>query len=181
MPPPGSWEPGTSVPRVIAGVEIRIESAYPKPVSSRSSAPGKMYRHASAAGAAAILLVVAVGRRAHHAPASLGFGVGAWIAEGVCLWFTAHALHIGIDAAVIPLACLAAAAIMAIPLVPGGVGTVEAAVPFILATGSTSYAEAALVVLVWRVLSFWIPTAAGAGALASLHRRPSRVPPPAPA
>jgi len=30
--------------------------------------------------AAAILLVVAVGRRAHHAPASLGFGVGAWLA-----------------------------------------------------------------------------------------------------
>jgi uncharacterized membrane protein YbhN (UPF0104 family) len=131
--------------------------------------------------AAAILLVVAVGRRAHHAPASLGFGVGAWIAEAACLWLTAHALHIGIDAAVIPLACLAAAAIVAIPLVPGGVGAVEAAVPFILATGSTSYAEAALVVLVWRVLSFWIPTAAGAGALASLHRRPSRLRPPAPA
>ena len=53
----------------------------------------------------------------------------------------------------------------------GGVGLVEAAVPFILAAGvSTSYADAALAVLVWRVLSFWIPTLAGAGALASLHR-----------
>jgi uncharacterized membrane protein YbhN (UPF0104 family) len=51
--------------------------------------------------------------------------------------------------------------------------------PFILATGSTSYAEAALVVLVWRVLSFWIPTAGGGGALATLHRRTSRVRPPA--
>ncbi len=128
--------------------------------------------------AAAILLVVAVGRRAHHAPASLGFGVGAWLADGACLWLMAMALHIDLDAATIPIAVLAAAAIMAVPAVPGGVGTVEVAVPFILATGSTSYAEAALAVLAWRVLSFWLPTAAGAGALATL-RRPSRVRPPA--
>jgi uncharacterized membrane protein YbhN (UPF0104 family) len=129
--------------------------------------------------AAAILLVVAVGRRAHHAPASLLFGAGAWGADAVCLWLTAHALNIDINAATIPVAYLAGAAIMAIPAIPGGVGTVEAAMPFILATGSTSYAEAALVVLAWRVLSFWIPTAAGAGSLATLHRRPSRVRPPA--
>jgi uncharacterized membrane protein YbhN (UPF0104 family) len=53
-------------------------------------------------------------------------------------------------------------------------------VPFILATGSTSYAEAALAVLAWRVLSFWLPTIVGAGALATLHR-PTRVRPAAPA
>jgi len=130
--------------------------------------------------AAAILLVVAVGRRAHHAPASLGFGIGAWLGDAVCLWLTAAALHIDVDTATIPVAFLAAAVIMAIPAVPGGVGTVEAAVPFILATGSTSYAEAALAVLAWRVLSFWLPTAAGAGALVTLHR-PARIRPPAPA
>ena len=130
--------------------------------------------------AAAILLVVAVGRRAHHAPASLVFGAGAWIADAACLWLTAQALHIDIDAATIPVACLAAAAIMAIPVIPAGIGSVEIVVPFILATGSTSYAAAALVVLAWRVLSFWLPTAAGAGALVTLHR-PARVRPPAPA
>jgi putative heme transporter len=129
--------------------------------------------------AAAILLVVAVGRRAHHAPASLVFGAGVWAADGLCLWLTAQALNIDVNAATIPVAYLAGAAIMAIPAVPGGVGMVEAAMPFILATGSTSYAEAALVVLVWRVLSFWIPTAGGGGALATLHRRTSRVRPPA--
>jgi putative heme transporter len=131
--------------------------------------------------AAAILLVVAVGRRAHHAPASLGFGICAWLADAVCLWLTAHALHIGIDAGAIPVAYLAAVAIMAIPFIPGGVGAVEVAVPFILATGSTSYADAAVVVIAWRVLSFWIPTAAGAAALATLHRPIRRVRPPAPA
>ena len=47
---------------------------------------------------------------------------------------------------------------MAIPAVPGGVGTVEAAVPFILATGFVkSYAEAALAVLAWRVFSILAP------------------------
>jgi uncharacterized membrane protein YbhN (UPF0104 family) len=130
--------------------------------------------------AAAILLVVAVGRRAHHAPASLVFGIGAWLGDAACLWLTAAALNIDIDPATIPVAFLAAAAIMAIPAVPGGVGTVEAAVPFVLATGSTSYADAALVVLAWRVLSFWIPTIIGAGSLVTLHR-PTGVRPAAPA
>jgi putative heme transporter len=130
--------------------------------------------------AAAILLVVAVGRRAHHAPASLGFGICAWTADAACLWLTAHALHIGIDAGAIPVAYVVAATIIAIPAVPGGLGIVEAVVPFILASGATSYAHAAVVVLAWRVLSFWIPTAAGAGALATLHR-PARVRPAAPA
>ena len=120
--------------------------------------------------ATAILLVVAVGRRAHHAPASLAIGACAWVADGACLWLTAQALHIHIDAATLPVAYIVAAAIIATPAIPGGVGLVEAAVPFILAAGiTTSYAEAALVVLVWRVFSFWIPTLAGAGAYASLH------------
>jgi uncharacterized membrane protein YbhN (UPF0104 family) len=120
--------------------------------------------------ATAILLVVAVGRRAHHAPASLAIGACAWVADGACLWLTAQALHIHIDAATLPVAYIVAAAIIATPAIPGGVGLVEAAVPFILAAGiTTSYAEAALVVLAWRVFSFWIPTLAGAGAYASLH------------
>ena len=118
--------------------------------------------------AAAILLVVAVGRRANHAPASLAFGIGGWLADAACLWLTAQALHIHLDAAAIPVACVAAAALIAIPLVPGGVGLVEAAVPFILAAGATSYSDAALAVLAWRVFSFWIPTLAGAGAFLSL-------------
>jgi putative heme transporter len=120
--------------------------------------------------AGAILLVVAVGRRANHAPASLVFGVCGWLADAACLWLTIQALHIDLGAATIPAACVAAAAIMAIPAVPGGIGTVEAAVPFILAAGATTYAEAALAVLAWRVFSFWIPTLAGACALASLRR-----------
>jgi hypothetical protein len=120
--------------------------------------------------AAAILLVVAVGRRANHAPASLALGACGWVADGACLWLTAQALHIHLDPATIPVAYIAAAAIIAIPAISGGVGMVEAAVPFILAAGiTTSYAEAALVVLTWRVFSFWIPTVAGAGAYASLH------------
>ena len=120
--------------------------------------------------AVAILLVVAVGRRANHAPASLALGACGWVADGACLWLTAQALHIHLDPATIPVAYVAAAAIIAIPAIPGGVGLVEAAVPFILAAGiTTSYAEAALVVLTWRVFSFWIPTVAGAGAYASLH------------
>jgi uncharacterized membrane protein YbhN (UPF0104 family) len=121
--------------------------------------------------AAAILLVVAVGRRAHHAPASLALGACGWAADAACLWLTAQALHIHLAAASIPVAYIVAAAIIAIPAVPGGVGLVEAAVPFILAAGvATSYADAALAVLAWRVFSFWIPTLAGAGALATLHR-----------
>jgi uncharacterized protein (TIRG00374 family) len=63
------------------------------------------------------------------------------------------------------------ALIIALPVLPGGLGGVEATLPLVFAGGGVAFAEAALVVLAWRVLSFWVPAVAGIAALATLERR----------
>ena len=57
---------------------------------------------------------------------------------------------------------------MALPLLPGGLGAVEVAVPLSFAATGSKYAGAGLAILGWRVLQFWIPTIAGVGSYLSL-------------
>jgi uncharacterized protein (TIRG00374 family) len=68
------------------------------------------------------------------------------------------------------MAYIAGVAIMSLPVLPGGIGAVEVTLPAVFAAGGASYAAAVLVVVTWRLLSFWLPTAAGIAALTSLHR-----------
>ena len=105
-----------------------------------------------------------------NARALLGLGLGAWAADAGCLWLTGIALQVRLPLASLPMAYIAGVAIMALPILPGGLGAVEATLPAIFAAGGASFPAAVIVVLTWRALSFWIPTAAGLGALASLHR-----------
>ncbi len=133
--------------------------------------------------AAAIVLVVARGPRddrAGRAVAVLGsrrdaaivllLDGGSFLADAGCLWVTGRALHVGLPVASLPVAYVAGVAIMALPILPGGLGAVEVSLPAVFAAGGAAYAPVVIVVLAWRVLSFWLPTAAGLGALASLHR-----------
>ena len=133
--------------------------------------------------AAAIVLVVVRGSRndrTGRAVAVLGsrrdaatvllLDGGSFLADAGCLWVTGRALHIGLPAASLPIAYVAGVAIMALPILPGGLGAVEVSLPAVFAAGGAAYAPVVIVVLAWRVLSFWLPTAAGLGALASLHR-----------
>ena len=110
----------------------------------------------------------------------LGLGAGAWICDAGCLWLTGSALHVYLPAGSLAMAYIAAIAIASLPVLPGGLGAVEATVPAIFAAGGGVYLSALIAVIVWRVLAFWIPTAAGGLALLSLHRgRPAGVPDPA--
>jgi uncharacterized membrane protein YbhN (UPF0104 family) len=141
------------------------------------------------AGAAAALLAtavaVAVARgpredRAGRAIAVLGsrrsaavvllLEAGSFVADAGCLWVTGRALHVTLPVASLPVAYVVGVAIVALPILPGGLGAVEVSLPAVFAAGGASYAQVVIVVLAWRVLSFWLPTAAGLGALASLHR-----------
>lgn len=108
------------------------------------------------------------GRR--NARTLLWLGLGTWVADAGCLWLTGIALHVWLPLASLPMAYIAGVAIMALPILPGGLGAVEAALPAIFAAGGASFPAAVIVVVAWRVLSFWIPTVAGLGALVSLHR-----------
>ncbi|MFN8109365.1 MAG: lysylphosphatidylglycerol synthase domain-containing protein [Thermoleophilia bacterium] len=53
--------------------------------------------------------------------------------------------------------------VVAVPVLPGGLGAVEVAVPLVFRAAGVPYSEAVLAVLAWRVLQFWLPTVAGLG------------------
>jgi uncharacterized membrane protein YbhN (UPF0104 family) len=97
-------------------------------------------------------------------------GIGAWAADASCLWICGLALHVHLPLSVLPIAYIAGVTVMSLPVLPSGLGAVEATLPLVFAAGGAAYADALVVVLVWRVLSFWLPTLAGLAALASLHR-----------
>jgi putative heme transporter len=108
------------------------------------------------------------------ASALVGLGMVAWLADAACLWAVGHALGLPMPLAALPVAYVVGAAIVALPILPGGLGGVEAAMPLAFSAAGAPLADAALVVLAWRVVSFWLPTLAGLMAWASLHlaRRP---------
>jgi putative heme transporter len=97
-------------------------------------------------------------------------GAGAWIADASALVVCGLALHVHLPLSVLPIAYIAGVTVMSLPVLPSGLGAVEATLPLVFAAGGATYADALLVVLVWRVLSFWLPTLAGIAALAALHR-----------
>jgi uncharacterized protein (TIRG00374 family) len=85
--------------------------------------------------------------------------------------------------AALPVAYVVGAVIIALPIIPGGLGGVETAMPLAFAAAGARVADAALVVVAWRVVSFWLPTMVGLLAWGSLHvtRRPARAAPLGPA
>ena len=100
----------------------------------------------------------------------LALGATYWIADATCLWVVARALGVHLPPATLPIAYVVGAVVIAIPLLPGGLGGVEAAVPLVLAAGPVRYGDAVIAVLAWRALSFWLPAVAGLGCVALLAR-----------
>jgi hypothetical protein len=70
------------------------------------------------------------------------------------------------------LAFVAAAVLRLIPLTPGGLGPVEAALIPLLAAASTTRSGAVLATLAYRVASLWIPLLFAVPALWWLRRHP---------
>ena len=105
----------------------------------------------------------------------MGLSVGSMLADIACLYFAliaAHA-HVGFDIAL--LAAGAAAASALIPLLPGGLGVVEAIIPAVVHWYGPPVSAAFAGALVYRALGTFLPAAAGAVALIVLRgRRPVR-------
>jgi len=60
----------------------------------------------------------------------------------------------------------------AVPVVPGGLGIVEASTASLLVGFEVPASVATLAVLAWRLVQFWLPIPVGAGAYVSLHLPP---------
>ena len=98
---------------------------------------------------------------------------GSWLADAACLWLALASAGVRLDADVVVLAYVAGIVIGSLPLLPGGIGAVEAAIPAVLHHFGAPLDAALAGTLVYRGISFLLPVGAGALILArtSLQRR----------
>ena len=92
-----------------------------------------------------------------RAPKVLGVALARSIADYLCLLAAVAAVSSTPAPALVLLAFVAAAVLRMIPLTPGGLGPVEAALIPLLAAASTTRSGAVLATLAYRVASLWIP------------------------
>jgi uncharacterized protein (TIRG00374 family) len=108
-----------------------------------------------------------------RAPKVLGVALARSIADYACLLAAVAAVSPTPRPAFVLLAFVAAAVLRLIPLTPGGLGPVEAALIPLLAAASTTRSGAVLATLAYRMASLWIPLLLAAPAMWWLQRHTS--------
>lgn len=96
---------------------------------------------------------------------------GAMLGDVACLWCAMRAAggRVGFDVALLAVA-MASFAIL-IPLVPGGLGFVEATIPAVAHHFGMPYDQGLAAALVYRCLGTFLPASVGLGAIVALRRR----------
>jgi len=113
-------------------------------------------------------LVGLLGRRVHRVGVGLA-GAGTWVTDAGCLWISLRAVHAHVLFGVVVLAYVAGTVASWVPLLPGGLGAVEVAVPAVLHHFGVPLSVALAGTLLWRGLSLFLPALCGAAAYASLR------------
>jgi uncharacterized protein (TIRG00374 family) len=112
-----------------------------------------------------------LGRPVHRVGIAVA-STGWWIADAGGLWMALHAAHARVDFGLVVLAYVAGVVASWVPLLPGGLGAVEIAVPAVLHHFGVPLAVALTGTLLWRGLSLFLPAMGGALAYASLRAQP---------
>ena len=102
----------------------------------------------------------------------VGIGTAAtgwWIADAGCLWIALHAAHADVGFSLVILAYVVGTVASWVPLLPGGLGAVEIAVPAVLHHFGVPLTTALAGTLLWRGLSLFLPALGGAAAYAGLR------------
>jgi uncharacterized protein (TIRG00374 family) len=94
---------------------------------------------------------------------------GGWIADAACLWMalTAAGAHVGLE--IVLLAYCVATVVAFLPLLPGGLGAVEIALPAVLHRFGVPVVIGLAGTLLWRAVSLFLPALAGVGAVGILR------------
>ena len=161
---------------VLLGLTARMAatpSAYER-VSAIVGAFGRRSRRRSAAerrAAAAAWFREAtevVGSRRHRVSLVV-LTASALLADVACLWFALRSAHsdVGFDVALLAVTVAAASAF--VPLVPGGLGIVEVAIPAVTHHFGVPYSQGIAAALAYRALGTFIPAAAGAISIYALR------------
>lgn len=167
---------------VLGGAGIAVATRHPR---SRRRISGIIARGAGRLGlpiAAAIgddALGVATGHvRRRGLLLVFGWGLAVWITDATAMWLALSAFGWHVDVGVLLVAYGVANLISALPeLTPGWLGVLEASVAVTLTAFGVPEGIAAVSVLVYRLVSYWLPTAAGIPAATSVFGSPTPGPP----
>jgi uncharacterized protein (TIRG00374 family) len=100
--------------------------------------------------------------------------VGKWVLDYLALLTALAAVGAHPRASLVMLAYLSGAILGMIPITPGGLGFVEAGLTSMLVLAGVPAGAASLAVLAYRLVSYWLPLAAGAIAAVVFNRRYGR-------
>jgi uncharacterized membrane protein YbhN (UPF0104 family) len=102
--------------------------------------------------------------------AVLSAGVINWLLDMACLVLAAAAAHAEIGWSRLALIYLAVQMVRQIPLTPGGIGLIETSMLAGLIAAGSPHITAAAVVLIYRLISFWLVLPTGLAAHLTLRR-----------
>ncbi|WP_433222944.1 flippase-like domain-containing protein [Dactylosporangium sp. CS-047395] len=106
---------------------------------------------------------------------ALVYATVKWLTDVLCLVAVGEALHLPVSVAGMATIYLSVQIVRQVPLTPGGVGVVEAALIAGLTAAGATGVGAAAAVLVYRVLSTWILIPIGGIAAVALRRQRERI------
>jgi uncharacterized membrane protein YbhN (UPF0104 family) len=89
------------------------------------------------------------------------FSVANWLADALCLALCCRALGVSVDVVPLGLTYIAGMTASSLPIVPGGLGTVDGALALGLVTAGTATSPALAVVVLYRLLSLVLIGAVG--------------------
>ncbi len=101
---------------------------------------------------------------------ALLFALGNWLFDYLALLAALAAVGSRPRASLVLLAYCASMVLAMIPITPGGLGFVEAGLTGLLIVAGVNGGQAALAVLAYRLVAYWLPLPVG-GVAAYLHRR----------
>ena len=101
---------------------------------------------------------------------ALLFSLGNWLFDYLALLAALAAVGSRPRPSLVLLAYSASMVLAMIPITPGGLGFVEAGLTGLLVAAGVNGGQAALAVLAYRLVAYWLPLPVG-GAAAYLHRR----------
>lgn len=124
--------------------------------------------------ATALSQVAATRLRRRDLTAAAGSAVLLWVADVACLGCALHAVDASVPLPQLVLAWAAGIGVNTLSLTPGGIGLVEAVLTAALVAAGLPATTALAGVLLYRLISFWLVGAVGAGLLARHHHRSGR-------
>ncbi len=113
--------------------------------------------------------------RLRYLTLAIGWSLLKWATEAVCLLASCWAFDIQTDLVKLSVVYLSVQLVRQVPLTPGGIGLVEAALLAGLVSSGASHGPAAAAVLIYRLLSAWVIIPIGFAVLAKLKRHDARL------